>query len=548
MATPPPLADESADSGGHKFWRLGLLLAVLVPLYLTWTFDHSLWNPDETRDAGIASEMFRTGHYAVPMLNGEAFLEKPPLYYWTCAVVYKLTGRVTAGTTRLPSALFGILGVFFTFLIGRRLFSERVGFLAGCLVATSVQYFRMSHFALMDVCLAALVSGAIYFYLRGSRVWFAVFVVLAFYAKGFLGVVLPGLVVTADLLVQRRPRELIRTIAVGALVFAVLALPWFWALWKQGGSRYLEIFIIENHWKRFTSASADHTGHSHFYYFGTFPGDFLPWSFFFVGFLADWIRNRRRLWNDPARRFALVWFASLFLFFSASSSKRSMYLLPLFPAAALLTAAWMSESLDKRPMTREWLAACYSTIVLMFVAALVAVVGGFYFERSGWRLLVVAAPLVAVSAWLVREVRARRPASTLAALFAMAALTFALSTVSFMRTLDADKTFVPLVDAIRSNSGGRTVVGFDMSEMERGVLDFYLGGVFKNVRSTDELRELLDQKDRGDILLVVNRTRSADVAPFVQAPARPLFQFRADKKTRSYVIYGVPVAANAAVR
>ena len=109
--------------------RYLLSLFAFLPLYLTWTFDHSLWNPDETRDAGIAREMYVEKQFAVPMLDGEPFLEKPPLYYWTCAAVYKATGRVSAGLTRLPAALYGLLGLLFAFLLGRRLFNERVGFM-----------------------------------------------------------------------------------------------------------------------------------------------------------------------------------------------------------------------------------------------------------------------------------------------------------------------------------------------------------------------------------------------------------------------------------
>ena len=551
MPTPasPPFAEDSAPpSGGRRFWRFGILLAALIPLYLTWTFDHSLWNPDETRDAGIASEMFRTGHYAVPMLNGEAFLEKPPLYYWTCAAIYKITGRVTAGTTRLPSALFGILGVLFTFLIGRRQFSERVGFFAACMVATSVQYFRMSHFSLMDVCLAAMVTGALYFYLRGSRLWFAVFTVLAFYAKGFLGVVLPGLVVTTDLLIQRKPKELLKIIGVGALLFTALGLPWFWALWKEGGRRYLEIFIIENHWKRFSSASADHTEHSHFYYFGSFPGDFLPWTFFLFGFMADFVKNRKDYLGDPRRRFLIVWFAALFLFFSASSSKRSMYLLPVFPAAALLSALWLEDIFVSDGWTRAFSLMNTATIGLLALAAMLTIAGGFYFERNPLRGIAVALPLIVAGNFLVRQLRARRALPALGALMGLAALTFALSPISFMKALETDKTFVPLAEAIRTNSAGRTVVGFDMSEMERGVLDFYLGGIFKNVRSTVEMRELLDRKERGELLLIVNRTREKDVAPFVRAPVQTMFEFRPDKKTRSYVVYDVPASNESGVR
>src|ERR1043165_2002968 len=121
------------------------IFLLLFPFYLLFTFDHSLWNPDETRDAGIARSMFVDKDFVVPRLNGEAFLEKPPLYYWSTSLVYGLAGRITAGLTPLPAALYGILGILFTFLIGRRFFGDSVGFTAAVILGTSMQYFRISH-------------------------------------------------------------------------------------------------------------------------------------------------------------------------------------------------------------------------------------------------------------------------------------------------------------------------------------------------------------------------------------------------------------------
>src|ERR1041385_1013758 len=114
------------DFSSRKF-QIGFLFS-LFAFYMLFTFDHSLWNPDETRDAGIARSMFVDKDFVVPRLNGEAFLEKPPLYYWSTSLVYGLAGRITAGLTRLPAALYGILGILFTFLIGRRFFGDSVGF------------------------------------------------------------------------------------------------------------------------------------------------------------------------------------------------------------------------------------------------------------------------------------------------------------------------------------------------------------------------------------------------------------------------------------
>jgi 4-amino-4-deoxy-L-arabinose transferase-like glycosyltransferase len=457
--------------------KIILIVLAVVGMYLTWTFDHSLWNPDETRDAGIAAEMYREGQYAVPHLNGETFLEKPPLYYWTCAFVYKLTGRVTPGTTRLPSALYGLLGILFTFLIGKHLFNERVGLLAALMLATAAQYFRMSHFAMMDVSLAALVAGALYFYARGSVIGFAVLTVLSFYAKGFLGVLLPGLVVCVDCAIEKKPKELLKYIAVGALLFAAFAGPWFWALWKEGGMKNLEVFVIDNHWKRFVANGSDHTEHFWFYYFLSFPVDFIPWTFFAFGFLWSAYKNPHRYLESRPHRFVAVWFLSLLAFFTVSSSKRSIYMLPLFPAACLMTAAWLEESASLR-IRKTALA----------VAAVVAI-------------------------------------GVVAASFTM------------VKTLDADKTFVPVYEAIRARSDGREVIGFDMSEMERGVFSFYLNKSFRNVRGADELSALIAKQPDLKFVLLANRNRIVDVNNALGGRGKLVYEYRPEKRSRSYILF-----------
>jgi 4-amino-4-deoxy-L-arabinose transferase-like glycosyltransferase len=476
-------------SGAESSNKFFLFLLVLLPFYLTWTFDHSLWNPDETRDAGMASEMARNGDYVVPKLNGEAFLEKPPLYYWTAALVYKVTGRVTAGTTRLPSALYGILGVLFTFFIGKTLFSERVGLFGASILATSVQYFRMSHFALMDVALAALVAGALYFYLRGSKLGFLFFTVLAFYAKGFLGVVLPGLVVTVHLLSQKKFKEWALTVGIGALVFAALVFPWFYGLWKEGGRRFLEIFFIDNHWKRFTSSSADHTEHFWFFYLLSFPVDFLPWTVLYAGHLRDLFKKPREFFDSPPLRFLLTWLFSLFFFFTISSSKRSIYLLPIFPAVALLSAVWLDKWVGRKPNELKM-------------------------EKRVYRV------------------------------FGFLALLMGLSSFFLAPRLDKDKSFVPVCDAVQLNLGGDEVVGYDMSEMERGVFGFYLKRTLLNPTSPEQLQALFDKSPSVPFRLIINRNKIEDVQSILTGRTTLLYEHRPNKRTRSYLVYSVGEGKN----
>jgi hypothetical protein len=101
--------------------------------------------------------------------------------------------------------------------------------------------------------------------------------------------------------------------------------------------------------------------------------------------------------------------------------------------------------------------------------------------------------------------------------------------------LDAEKTFVPLCDAIKSHQSDRVVAGFDMSEMERGVIGFYLDHTFQNVRTLDELNQLLSAHSRS--LLIVNANRLKDLEPLLQGRTKLVFEYRPSKKTRSYQLY-----------
>jgi 4-amino-4-deoxy-L-arabinose transferase-like glycosyltransferase len=276
---------------------------------------------------------------------------------------------------------------------------------------------------------------------------------------------------------DKQPKKLAKTIAWGAVLFAVFVLPWFWMLWKQGGSKYLEVFLIDNHWKRFFANGSDHTEHFWFYYLLSFPVDFLPWTFFFLAFFWRFNKNSHRYWDDRSTRFGLIWFFVLLAFFSVSSSKRSIYLLPIFPAACLLSASWLDEH---------------------------------------------ASPAV------------RRTALTLAAVMG---LLMVGSSFTLVQKLDKDKTFVPLCEVVKANSQGKTLVGFDLSEMERGVFGFYLGGPFRNVRALDELSRVTAENSANNFLLIVNRNRMQDVAPVLEGKAKLIFEYRPDKKARSYLLY-----------
>lgn len=508
----------------RKYWTL--LLLVLFPLYLTWTFDHSLWNPDETRDAGIAWEMQTHKDFVVPRLNGEAFLEKPPLYYWTCSLVYNVAGRVNAGLTRLPAALYGFLGVLFTFLIGRRLGNARVGIMAGAMLATSAQYFRMSHFALMDSALAALITGAVYFYVAGQTIPFVLMAILVFYTKGFVGVAVAGVIILADAALERSWKRLITITAVGVLLFIPLVAPWVWGLWKSGGLDYLRIFFIDNNWNRFASGSVDHAAPFYFY-LGSFPVDFLPWTLFTLA--AIFLRT-------PAPRFARTWFFSIFVFLSLASGKRSMYLLPAFPAAAILAAFWFENLINRQSATKVEKGVIGVTIGILLLA-MAAVSGGHIYLHRGFIGGVIGfAILAGVFVYFKRAMTEKNYERVFQVMAAAMCLNLVLADAFFVKDMDEDKSFLPYIASVKAAQGDMEVTGFDMSEMERGVFSFYFDRRIRNFLTVGELMVFSKQQEK-PFLMMANRNKNKDLVPAADDVLEKIGQFRANEKTRSYNLF-----------
>jgi len=519
-----------------KYWAL--LFLVIFPLYLTFTFDHSLWNPDETRDAGIARSMFVDKNFVTPKLNGEAFLEKPPLYYWTCSLVYLVSGKITAGTTRLPTALYGFLGILFTFLMGRRFLKGRGGFLAAAILGTAAQYFRMSHLTSMDTALVACLTGAFYFYLMEFDLLFVLFVVLAFYAKGFLAVALAGSVIGLDLILDRNPKRLLRIILLGIPVFLAAVGPWVYGLWKEGGASYLRIFFIENHFRRFASTAADHGDNPFYLYFLSFPADFLPWTFFLIGAAIRFSKNKfSAVFSDRFLKFLLVWFLSIFVLLTLSSSKRSFYLLPAFPAAALMAGAWLEKIFTARNISSWEKGTIWGTTILTSLLSIGVPLGGIFLAEKYLVSLFFLGLAGGGVFFVFKNLRTSFLNRVIPLSLFLVVTVSAAADILFIRLLDQDKSFLPFIDVVKEKKGDALLAGFQLSEMERGVFSFYFEKNIPDLKTGDELRKFFEEKKNEPVFLISNRNNLKNIPPEASARMKELYAFRPDKKSRSYFLW-----------
>ncbi len=180
-----------------------LFLLIAIPLFSLGLTNHGLWSPDEPRVAEIGREMALTGNWIVPTLNQRPFLEEPPLYYGVLALTFKIFG-VSDRVVRIPSALFGLAGVIVTFFIVNLLFGPRIALLSALILTTGGEYFRVAHTVIVDsaltffiICTMGLFAAGYLTESNRRKLFYYVLLYasacLAFYTKGFIGIVIPGL-------------------------------------------------------------------------------------------------------------------------------------------------------------------------------------------------------------------------------------------------------------------------------------------------------------------------------------------------------------------
>ena len=495
------------DARNDMLKHLTLLLVVVIPLFSLGVSNHGLWTADEPRVAEIGREMAETGNWAVPTLNRKPFLEEPPLYYGALAFTFKTLG-VSDKTARIPSAVFSFASVLVVFFTANLLFGSRVALLSGLILATTGEFFRVAHWVIVDGALAFFIMSAMGLFITGylsenkkkkliSYVLLYVSCTFAFYTKGFIGIVIPGLTILVFLAVERNLRELLKMrMWLGALIFITMTLPWFIALWQQAGAEYLKVFFVHNHLQRFLPAgmagsiSGSVSGHhSPFYYYLTgFPTGFLPWSIllvpvFYYAFSKTGQSNTTDAASPKGRLFAKCWFFSGIVFLSVASTKRTLYLMPIFAPMAMLTAAYINSTMASQGPNRIgkiflWVFNVFLLIIgLALTPAYFSIKKVFLTGVSGnffAAVLVVSILVTAISirgVWCLYHGNLKQYWISIN-LSIIVVLLFALTAI--VPILDGHKSFVPFTSQVIANvQDNQPLYAYQPDETLRGAVPFY---------------------------------------------------------------------------
>lgn len=332
---------------------LALLLVVLAIFWFASLATRSLISPDEGRYASLAWEMLRSGDWVTPRLNGLLYFEKPPFQYWASALFLHLFG-MNVFAARLWPALAGFLTVLAVGGTAWRLWGRETGIRSLAVAASMTWVFGNAHFLTLDAGLTLFLTIALCAVLiaeqasgpaseRRNWIWVAWAAMAgAVLSKGLVGLLIPGATLVLTCL-WRRDFGLWRRMhwVSGLLIFLLLAAPWF-VLVSLRNPGFAQFFFIHEHFARYLSKVHQREG-AWWYYLPLLVGGMFPWTS-----ALPWLWPKRAA-SDPSPAIApqhllIAYSAFVLLFFSASGSKLPSYILPMFPALALLIGLRLQQA------------------------------------------------------------------------------------------------------------------------------------------------------------------------------------------------------------
>ncbi len=366
-----------------------LVAAGCLALYLAGAADVPFYTRGEPREGLVVREMLRSGAWLVPARPEGELARKPPLYYWAAAGALGVLPERPELALRLPSAVLGTAAVLGTWATARAVWGAAAGLPAALVLATTFEWTRAAVSARVDMALAAVLTATLAGWTlalargtRGATALAALGAALGTLAKGPVALVLPGLA-AAGLRIARREVRPLRVVPVlgGAAALAGL---WYAAAFAREGSALLDVVAREN-WLRFVDPEGAATGHAHAAGYLVPLGlvGLLPWTPLLPLALVP-LRDRR-----AAAALAAAWVATGVVFFSLAAAKRSVYLLPLHPAVALLLGAGVAA-----PPAHGRLERLASLGALLFAPA------GLGLAALGGALALGVDPVPLVQPWL----------------------------------------------------------------------------------------------------------------------------------------------------
>ena len=389
----------------EEFKPILILTVFCLIMFFAFLGSYPLIDVDETRYVRIAQEMLNANNFLTPVINGEIFLEKPPLFFWIEDISFLIFG-VSEWSARLPMALIASFGVFMTYFFGKKLVSSTFGLISALTLGSSVIYIVLSHIAILDLLLSVTMMVSAYFgiltlYSQSEKenwlYWlgFYSFTSLSALSKGLPGVAIPFVIVFLAYFFSKRLKDLFdfKKIGAGLLLMCAVILPWHIMMYKVHGQTFINIYILQHHLARFLNSEGINRKEPFWFYIPVIFVGCVPFLFIHLTLLGNEIRKifvnfKNGFSFNIFKYFApdmlmqkrflslnIMTFLVIFLFFSSASTKLPTYILPAVFPLAYITGYVFCEYIENNKFSTQIKISNIITSVIFSLAAITGCAG-----------------------------------------------------------------------------------------------------------------------------------------------------------------------------
>ena len=284
------------------------------------------------------------------------WFEKPPLYMWSTALLFKLFG-FGEFAVRFTSAFFGVMGIVFVYLFGKRLYNKTTGLISALIMLSVIQYMYYARNGMLDVTVTFFILSTIYFFYQAytkekSNLVFYLLAGLTLglgvMTKSIIGllplVIIVGYLILAKLFLRRLLPESSNTLSIKGLfamagTFVLVAAPWHVYAYYLHGYEFIDEYLIEHVFERGLSG----LGHKAplLWYLEVIKVSFRIWVLALIpGLLALPIFDKK---HRDSFLLLFISIAVIFSFFSASEDKLQWYIIPIYPFLALIAGRFIER-------------------------------------------------------------------------------------------------------------------------------------------------------------------------------------------------------------
>lgn len=361
----------------HKVSKDLIVLSIILGcLFGAMLGNFPLHTPDASRYAEIPREMLFYHDFITPHLNGLKYFEKPPLFYWIQVFNFKLFG-INILTANLANALMALITCLSVYLFSAKLYNCRVGFISSLVLGTSLLFFGMNHVVTTDVALTCFITLALCCFILGANyppntkknIWLlicvGIFLACSVLTKGLIGIILPSMIAFLWIVFFKQWNVFkSKGILYAILVFFALALPWH-LLIQQRNPEFFHFYFVEQHFLRYLTTYAGRVQPWWFFPAVLICG-FFPWTNFLLQAIKDHAVDLKNVFNNGFNNgfknifqhktnnanfiqhtniwFFIIWAVSIYVFYAFSYSRLIPYLLPIFPALAIIIGKFFADN------------------------------------------------------------------------------------------------------------------------------------------------------------------------------------------------------------